>query len=525
MALSNQNPTTTLGELLPGVDLLEAARNLTVSGLSADSRAVKSGDLFIAFPGLTADGRQYLPQAFAAGAAAALVEAEGWQPIDGLQDQTVVPVVGLAAKVSGLAASFYGNASRQMRVTGVTGTNGKTTCTQLLAQLLSKLAGPAGVVGTLGYGVVQPADEQQSKDLLGEGSASLCDTGMTTPNAIQLQQILAGMHEEGVAHSFMEVSSHSLDQGRVAGVDFHTALFTNLSRDHLDYHGSFDAYATAKAALFARPELQLAVLNADDPESDHMKAQLASSVRCIEFAVDRTDVDVSVNRIELSTTGIRAQLHTPWGDGELRSSLVGEFNLSNLLAVISVACGQGYPLTEVLKSLPDLKSVAGRMEVVSTHLSAGIEPMVVVDYAHTPDALEKALVALRRHCGGELWCVFGCGGDRDTGKRPQMGAIAARLAHHVVVTSDNPRSENPEHIIVDILAGIPDELAVRVGADRALAIAEAIESAAPQDCVLIAGKGHENYQEVDGVRMPFSDAAQARQVLARREQAVRGGLH
>ncbi|MGS2723631.1 UDP-N-acetylmuramoyl-L-alanyl-D-glutamate--2,6-diaminopimelate ligase [Porticoccus sp. GXU_MW_L64] len=500
----------TLGQLLPGVALSTDLQVLAVSAITADSRQVVPGGLFCACPGLKVDGRDFMAQAAAAGAAAIVAEADGLAVGDWAVP--VIAVAGLAAQLSAIAGRFYGEPASQLQLTGITGTNGKTTCSQLLAQLQQKLQqklqkklqqsrGSAGFIGTLGYGLV---------------GGQTVETGMTTPDAIGTQQCLAQLKNHGAGSVAMEVSSHSLGQGRVAALPFHTAIFTNLSRDHLDYHGDMASYLAAKAQLFKQPGLALAVLNGDDEASATIAAQLPSEVACYQYGIDNSTADVTATDVVLTEQGVCARVSTPWGEGELRSPLLARFNVSNLLAVITAACGQGWALDQVLAQLPSLAAVPGRMELVNPRVEADLLPTVVVDYAHTPDALEKALIALRSHCQGLLWCVFGCGGDRDSGKRPQMGAVVARLADCPVVTSDNPRSENPDQIILDILAGMPDNAAVRVAPDRATAISEAIACAADDDCVLIAGKGHETYQEINGERLRFSDVEQAVEVLRQR---------
>ena len=500
----------TLGQLLPGVALSAEQQQLEVTAITADSRQVVSGSLFLACPGLSVDGRQFVSQALAAGAAVVVAEAVGldqeYLSKELATESKVIPVADLAQQLSAIAARFYGEPAEQLQLTGITGTNGKTTCSQLLAQLQQRLfvgdgkKQNAGFIGTLGYGLV---------------GAELVETGMTTPDAINTQQILAELRNGNAATVAMEVSSHSLEQGRVAALPFHTAIFTNLSRDHLDYHGDMASYLAAKALLFKQPGLKLAVLNGDDKASATIAQQLPESVTCYRYAIDNSAADVVATEVVFNEQGIRAKLKTPWGEGELQSPLLARFNLSNLLAVVTAACGQSWPLNQVLAQLPELAAVPGRMQLL-TSSAVNALPAVVVDYAHTPDALEKALNALRGHCRGLLWCVFGCGGDRDSGKRPQMGEVAARLADCPVVTSDNPRSENPDQIILDILDGMPDNAPVRVAPDRATAIAEAIACAADDDCVLIAGKGHETYQEINGERLPFSDVEKAIEVLQQR---------
>jgi UDP-N-acetylmuramoyl-L-alanyl-D-glutamate--2,6-diaminopimelate ligase len=506
-----------LGELLAGLNLPDTSLpaellSLLASGLQLDSRKLEPNDLFIAYRGLHSDGRHYLAQAKMAGAVAALVESEGLVSTD----ETPVPVIAienLANEVSAIAGRFYGDPSASLPVIGITGTNGKTTCTQLLAQLFALLGKPAGVIGTLGYGLL-PSDKVSTK-------ASLTDTGLTTPDAVSVQRILADLSDAGAKVVAMEVSSHSLDQGRVAGVHFSTAVFTNLSQDHLDYHQTMAAYQQAKAQLFSAPGLQNAIVNGDDAAGRAIITALAASneVRCYSYSCSQKDADIYVHDPAFGPQGICAPLVTPWGHGELHSHLQGEFNLSNLLAVIGVACAEGYALSAVLAGIAQLKPVPGRLEVVD----AQALPVVVVDYAHTADALEKALRALRPACKGRLWCVFGCGGDRDQGKRAVMGATAAELADQLVVTSDNPRSEDAQAIIDAVLAGVPGDSSKagepQVFVDRREAIRFAVSNATEQDVVLIAGKGHEDYQLIKDQRLPFNDVVEARLALRERGEA------
>jgi UDP-N-acetylmuramoyl-L-alanyl-D-glutamate--2,6-diaminopimelate ligase len=487
----------TLQRLLPDVILPQELTELPVVGLSLDSRSVKSGEIFVALPGGVKDGRDYIEQALASGAAAVLAEAEG---LDDLNPR-VVAISRLGQKLSGIAGRFYGDPSDQLSLTGITGTNGKTTCSQLLAQVFSLVGGPSGAIGTLGYGVVT------------KGHSSMTDTGMTTPDAITVQAILAEYAADGVDRVAMEVSSHSLDQSRVAGVSFDTAIFTNLSRDHLDYHGDLVSYAGAKMQLFAMPGLVNAVVNVDDPVGSEIALQLASTVNVCGYSLLNPNASIYAEDIVLSASGIRAQIRTPWGKGELNTSLLGKFNLQNVLAVIGAACLQGVSFDEALKVVPRLQPVSGRMELIAVDTG----PQVVVDYAHTPDALEQVLATLREHCSGQLWCVFGCGGDRDRGKRPQMGSIASRYADHVVITNDNPRSESAESITSDIREGLVNGGATAITClDRAEAIRTAVDNAGDNDIVLIAGKGHEEYQLLGAERLSFSDQVQARLALRQR---------
>ncbi|MEP3855991.1 UDP-N-acetylmuramoyl-L-alanyl-D-glutamate--2,6-diaminopimelate ligase [uncultured Porticoccus sp.] len=496
MTSSVNTPLPTLATLLPGMSLSAALAGTPVKGLCLDSRLLEPGQLFIAIPGTRTDGRDYLSQVLASGAVAALAEADGLD----CQDPRVIPVEGLNRQLSELAGRFYGDPSASLSLTGITGTNGKTTCSLLLTQLFSLAGYPAGVIGTLGCGVAR------------DGQVALTETGMTTPDAITLQALLADFVNASVERVAMEVSSHSLDQCRVSALEFDTAVFTNLSRDHLDYHGDLVSYAHAKSRLFTLPGLAHAVINIDDPVGAEMTLQLPPSVALCTYSLCNPAATVYASDITFSVSGLQANVVTPWGEGLLVSPLLGRFNLQNLLAVLAAACIQGLTLEQVLSVLPGLQSVIGRMEKITK----GVGPMVIVDYAHTPAALEQVLLTLREHCKGQLWCVFGCGGDRDRGKRGQMGAIVSQLADRTIVTSDNPRSEKPDEIIADIVRGVAEGAAVDAIADRALAIQSAVWEAADADIVLIAGKGHEHYQLIGAERLPFSDQAQARLALKQR---------
>jgi len=506
MTSLSQRPAVLLSDLL--ADIRVGSANATecpviaVGGIAIDSRLVQSGDLFVAVKGHTTDGSHFIEQAIARGAVAVLVEESQAPSFSHKHAVPLVPVNNLSEYISDIAGAFYGHPSRQIAVTAITGTNGKTTCSQLLSQLFDLLGEPAAFVGTLGYGVV---DSRAGKD------TAVIATGLTTPDAISMQRILADMASSGAKRAAIEVSSHSLVQRRVAGLQIDTAIFTNLSRDHLDYHGDLTEYAAAKARLFAMAGLKHAVINVDDRVGRLILANLDSLVHSVGYSIENHSAEVHCEALNLSASGISAHIVTPWGSGHLQSSLLGKFNLENLLAVVAAAGSQGFELNRILQAVTQLKAVNGRMELVDP----SVKPAVVVDYAHTPDALEKALQALRIHCRGELWVVFGCGGDRDTGKRAEMGSIAEHRADRVVVTSDNPRSESPQQIIDQILLGITrDVLAV---ADRRDAIRIAIKQAQPDDVVLIAGKGHEDYQIIGSNRLPFSDQVEARLALRQRQ--------
>ncbi|HUF19564.1 MAG TPA: UDP-N-acetylmuramoyl-L-alanyl-D-glutamate--2,6-diaminopimelate ligase [Burkholderiales bacterium] len=469
------------------------ALGITPTGLSVDSRKITAGEVFIAFPGETSDGRRFIAQAIEAGAAAVLWEQAGfeWDPRWPVPN---VPVRGLRQQAGEIASHFYGNPSQHLWMIGVTGTNGKTSCSQWIAQSLSRQGRRTAVIGTLGSGFADALDP----------------TLNTTPDPVSLQARLAALREQGAAAVAMDVSSHGLEQGRVNGVQFDVALFTNLSRDHLDYHGSMDAYAAAKAKLFDWPQLKHAVLNLDDAFGAGLAARIdRSRVNVVGYGLGKGEI--AGHQLDLSTRGLKLEIATPWGEGALASPLLGGFNAYNLLGVLGVLVTSDVHLQDAIVALSELQPVAGRMQTASLPGA----PLVVVDYAHSPDALEKALETLRMTLapGARLHCVFGCGGERDPGKRPLMGEIATRLADRCVITSDNPRSENPRAIIEDILAGAHPNY--HVEEDRAAAILNALRHASPTDVVLIAGKGHESYQEIDSRRLPFDDLEVAREVVAR----------
>jgi UDP-N-acetylmuramoyl-L-alanyl-D-glutamate--2,6-diaminopimelate ligase len=451
------------------------AQGAMISRLSSDSRRCAPGVAFFAYPGERADGRAHIGEAIARGASAVVWEKAGFDWRDEWRVPNV-PLAGLKQQAGALAHEFYGKPSESLWVCGVTGTNGKTSCSQWLAALL----GHCAVIGTLGAGF----------------PGKLSAAANTTPDALETQFLLRQFLEKGATAVAMEVSSHGLVQGRANGVRFACALFTNLTHDHLDYHGTMAAYGEAKARLFEMPGLQTAVLNLDDPFGVELARRLKGRVRTIGYSLEPRDAPVEQKLL---------------ADAGLRIPALGRFNVSNALGVLGCLVANGIPLHEARQRLAGLPPVPGRMQAV------GRAPLVVIDYAHTPDALENVLTALRpvaRERGGRLAVVFGAGGDRDPTKRPLMGAVAARLADRVLVTSDNPRSEDPLAIIAQIERGIaaPHE----VEADRARAIEQAVLEAASTDVVLIAGKGHETYQEVRGRRSEFSDAEQAKKALARR---------
>tara|TARA_R110002110_G_scaffold91264_2_gene237602 strand:- start:229922 stop:231415 length:1494 start_codon:yes stop_codon:yes gene_type:complete len=481
----------TLSELLdmPGCD----GADTMISGLQLDSRAINGGDLFVALPGDAHDGREFIEQAVANGAAAVVAEP----PVAGYVDELHVPVLEipeLRLEVGFIAARFYAQPSQGLHVVGVTGTNGKTTVSRLIGQLSRRLDKTCGVIGTLGATL----------------DDSISEAGNTTPDPIALQRQLAQWRDARVSRVAMEVSSHALVQGRVNAVAFETAVFTNLSHDHLDYHGTMEAYGRAKLQLFAVPGLRFAIVNVDDPFAQQVLAVLDAQVRVLTCSTAGAPADIRIDNARFSDRGVHADFFSEWGNASFFSALPGDFNLANVAAAISVMLLAGEPLARTLAAVADLHPVAGRMQSIPNEL--GIQ--VIVDYAHTPDALEQVLAALAPQVDGALCVVFGCGGDRDNSKRQVMGRVACAGADRVYVTSDNPRSENPQHILGEIAAGCSGDY--RLVENRADAINQAIQCAMPGDCVLIAGKGHECYQIVEAERVFFSDAQQAELALARR---------
>ncbi|MEP5567976.1 MAG: UDP-N-acetylmuramoyl-L-alanyl-D-glutamate--2,6-diaminopimelate ligase [Halioglobus sp.] len=484
-------PSVTLASVLDMPTCIAA--DTVITGVQIDSRKVAKGDLFLAIPGEVHDGRQFIEQAVASGAAAVVAEP----PVAGFVEALAVPLVEVPElqQESGFIASrFHSSPSAGLHMVGVTGTNGKTTTSRLVAQLLRMQGRSCGVIGTLGAS-------------LDEGVAQ---GGNTTPDAVSLQQQLSSWHEQGVHAVSMEVSSHAMVQGRVNGVCFETAVFTNLSHDHLDYHGSMDAYGRAKLSLFVTEGLKHALVNLDDEFSVRIRDVVDSDVRVITYSISDPSADVFVERADFSAGQVTGVLRTPWGTGNFISPLPGDFNLANLAAAVSAATLAGESLEGVLDTVSRLQSVPGRMQSLPNDL--GIQ--VIIDYAHTPDALEQVLNALKPHVEGSLMALFGCGGDRDREKRQVMGRVACSIADKVLVTSDNPRGEDPLEILADIETGCSGDYALEV--DRARAIATAVAQAAPGDCVVIAGKGHEDYQIVEGDYLHFSDEEQALAALTAR---------
>jgi UDP-N-acetylmuramoyl-L-alanyl-D-glutamate--2,6-diaminopimelate ligase len=467
-----------------------------VEGLSIDSRALKTGDAFVALAGASTHGLRFLEQAKAANVAAVLFEPPA--PEGTMLPREAIAVPELRARLGRLADRFYDAPSKHLQVTGVTGTNGKTSTVQLIAQALSLHGERAGTIGTLGAGLY-------GRHVAGE---------RTTPDVIAVHRLLAQLREEGATQVAMEVSSHALDQGRVDAVAFKVAVFTNLTRDHLDYHGTMEEYGRAKARLFAWPTLRAVVVNLDDAFGAQLIDAAPAGVRRIGLS-SREAAGATLEALapRLSPAGLYFRLSEGGDAHDVASPLLGRFNIDNLLAVAGALRALDWSLEEVAAVLPKLSPVDGRMSRAGGR--DGL-PLVVVDYAHTPDALQQALSSLREHTPGRLTCVFGCGGDRDRGKRPQMAAIAQAGADRVIVTDDNPRSEDGDEIVRDILEGFSSPAAASVERDRRRAIALALAGTNSGDVVLVAGKGHEAYQEVNGVRTPFDDLSVARELLEAR---------
>ncbi|MGI9333796.1 MAG: UDP-N-acetylmuramoyl-L-alanyl-D-glutamate--2,6-diaminopimelate ligase [Gammaproteobacteria bacterium] len=527
-------PRIGLGELLGQRVRSAPERLVEVGGLCEDSRKVSPGDVFFARAGTRTDGRRYIGEAVSAGAVAVVVDAvglgSGAVDVDTRRAQLIV-VDDVGAAIGEAAHRFYGRPSEHLRVVGVTGTNGKTSVTHFVSQALDRVRAsggePAasGVIGTLGFG---PTD-------------ALGDASLTTPDAIGLHARLAELRERGLRDVAVEVSSHALDQQRAAGVRFVAAAFTNLTRDHLDYHADMDEYAASKARLFDWESLRHAVVNVDDEAGrklavriagrghppvlfgtalgeraqEHAADELGRAMRLLAGYIERADraglsLDVAV-RLGSEDGARRARIEAP---------LLGPFNGSNLLTALGLLLALDVPLPDACRGLSAVRALPGRMEAFGGNASL---PLVVVDYSHTPDALVNALAAISRYTGARLWCVFGCGGDRDAGKRPLMAQAAAGLADELVITDDNPRFEDADRIVANIVAGLPEGASYAVNRDRAAAIAHAVHAARPGDAVLVAGKGHEQYQEVAGTRHYFSDADVVRRALGASRSRAKGG--
>ena len=496
MPVQHMTATPMLSDLLQGI---AAAPDIPVLGIASDSRQLRDGYLFLAVQGLTTHGLDFLEQARQAGASAVAWDAStGTAPENaGLP---LIAVHGLAQQVGEIADRFYGHPSERLDVIGVTGTNGKTTVAWMIAQAGELLGETCGYIGTLGHGV-------------GEVEAA---NGMTTPPVVDLHRQLAEFVDQDAVSAAVEVSSHALSQGRVDGVRFDTAVFTNLSRDHLDYHTDMAEYFDSKARLFLECSPRHRIINIDSHYGLRLASLCGPDVVTVSTKFDRAPSGhpfVSVRSVVASPKGSDVRFASSWGGGRFTLQLPGDFNVANAASVLALLLLKGVAVEQACDLVSQLQAPPGRMQRVARE-----GPAVFIDYAHTPSALDGALQALRAHCAGELWCVFGCGGDRDRGKRPQMGKAAERQCDHVVLTADNPRSEDPTHIIDDILRGMDHPEQVIVIEDRSAAIGWTIGRAAADDVVLIAGKGHETYQEAGGQRVSISDYG-----IASRALDARGG--
>ena len=480
--------TISLHRLLEGI--VEAPM-IAIGGLNLDSRAIVAGDAFVALQGGSQHGLAHAAQAIERGAVVILSD----RAADAAMSVPVLVVPALRAQLGRIAARFHGTSGGALRLIGITGTNGKTSSVQLIADALNRSGHCAGTIGTLGIGL----------------HGDLVAGERTTPDVLSMHAAIADLQRRGADHVVMEVSSHALDQGRVDGLDFDIAGFTNLTRDHLDYHGDMDTYGAAKARLFDRPGLRAAVINHDDPFGAGLLDSACAAQRIGYSALGAAGAGLRAEHIVADARGLRFELVHGTQRAVIQSALLGRFNVANLLLVAGVLLTLAYDFADIAAHLQTLQPVHGRMNRLG---GDGDAPLVVVDYAHTPDALEKALDTLRAHTAGRLICVFGCGGDRDRGKRPLMGAIAEQRADLMLITDDNPRSEDGARIVADIHAGLRQPARARIERDRRLAIAAGIAAADIIDTVLIAGKGHEPYQEIKGVKHHFDDLEEARTALA-----------
>ena len=511
MPAEHLHPRLTLADLLKG---FADAPPVPVNGIGSDSRRLDEGDLFLAVQGLTSHGLDFLAEALESDVAAIAWDASTGTTPPGDVGVPVIAVENLASRLGEIANRFYGRPSEQLEVIGVTGTNGKTTVAWMIAQAAEILGERCAYLGTLGHG-------------LGELQGS---EGMTTPAVVEFHERLAGFVEQGAGYAAVEVSSHALEQGRVDGVQVDTAIFTNLSRDHLDYHDNMADYFAAKARLFTDCAPRHRIINVDSDYGARLADQCGPDVVTVSTNFDRVANGrpyLFVRSVVATTNGFDITFVSSWGDSRFTLPLPGDFNVANAATVLALLLMKGVALETACDAMSQLTAPPGRMQRVA--VAAGEKtmqrvardgPAVFVDYAHTPAALESALRALRAHCSGRLWCLFGCGGDRDAGKRPQMGKAAERQSDRVILTNDNPRSERPMVIVDDILGGFAHPEEAVIIEDRAAAIAWAIDAAASDDVVLIAGKGHETWQETHGRRIAFSDAAVAAKALAAKESEL-----
>ncbi len=496
----SHNATEFYGKNFPKI---EAYLTLNFNAICTDSRQVRPHSLFLAVKGQVVDGRQFIKSAILQGASAVLFETNDANKHFECHLEKGIPCIAyyqLYKAIGKLAANFYQNPAQKLTLIGVTGTNGKTTISQLLAQWANLLNERAAVIGTIGNGLLPHLQTSTN----------------TTPSPLQIQKNLADFVDAKATFCCMEVSSHGLDQYRVEGLIFQAIIFSNLTRDHLDYHQSMTNYAKAKKRLFCEFNCPRQIINADDETGKQWLTEFADAI-AVSCCADFTPTHLQwlhATSTQFNANGVEIAFRSSWGEGYLQSSLIGAFNVNNLLLALATLLSLGYPLDQLCTTASQLKGVCGRMEMFA---EVGL-PTVIVDYAHTPDALQKALEAARLHCRGNLWCIFGCGGDRDAGKRPIMGTIAARLADHVILTDDNPRTENPARILLDIQKGIPRSYPHwQKIHQRQAAIEYALTNAKPNDVVLVAGKGHEDYQIIGNEYFHFSDQEVIKNYQKRRQ--------
>lgn len=485
-SFANADCLMRLTDILDNLSLPSDA-NVPIAQLTLDSRNVQPNDVFIALSGEHHDGKEFIATALERGAAAVLVDGNAAE-VTYLQNKPIITYPQLPQALGMIASRYYGAPAEKLRMLGITGTNGKTSCSHYLAQILQAKSQPCGIIGTLGSGFPD----------------QLIDTGFTTPDAVNLQRLLSDFVKAKAAAVAMEVSSHSIDQGRINCIPFETAIFTNLTQDHLDYHHTMDAYAAVKKRYLESFPIKQLVLNADDAYGSEWLRELAPKRDVYAYSLQQSQGAIPTTYacdIQLALNGIQATIHSPWGSGNLSLPLIGRFNLSNALAVLTTLCLYGLAFDEVLAALSVIQPVPGRMQLLGGN---GL-PVLAVDYSHTPDSLENALKALKAHTEGRLICVFGCGGNRDTSKRPIMAGIAEKWADEIIVTNDNPRHEQPETIADDICRGFSANANYTVLLDRSKAIQKSIQLASANDCVLIAGKGAERYQQIGDEKIPFSD--------------------
>lgn len=499
-----QNTLWSLQNLLEGWVSLQAQHSsIPVHGLSIDSRSTRVGDLFFALKGLEQHGLQHSSQAIDNGAVAIAWESDEAISLDDLPNSVpFIEVSDLHSKLGLIGQRFYADVSQHMHVVGVTGTDGKTSVSQFIAQALQHLNIPCGVIGTLGYGVFP----------------NLSVASHTTPDAIRVHGLLHEYYSDDVKHAVIEASSHGLVQGRLNGVNFNTAVLTNLGRDHMDYHASIKEYAKAKKLLFQSENLQHAIINVDDEFGKELAHEFSESLNVIRYSIssdlDQSDPFLSASNIEFRLGETYFDIASSWGNARISTKLVGSFNVSNLLAVLGVLLANGFDFNRAVSAVKSLKTVSGRMEFIRVSKSDKQNaPVVVIDYAHTPQALENVLKVLRAQCDGNLYCVFGCGGDRDQGKRELMAQAAERYANKVILTDDNPRFEDPAAITREVEAGFSAAYSYELIHDRRAAIKHAIEDAKPNDIVLIAGKGHEAMQIIKDKKLAFDDKKVAQEIM------------